>query len=57
MTPAAGKVVIWANMKKNWWKMDKAAMHQAVPVRFFQAVLAGQLRSLFYPTSPHMHGC
>ena len=24
---------------------------------FFQAVLAGQLRSLFYPTSPHMHGC
>ena len=35
MTPAAGKVVIWANMKKKWWKMDKAAMHQAVPVRFF----------------------
>jgi prolyl 4-hydroxylase len=33
VTPAAGKVVIWANMKKKWWKMDKAAMHQAVPVK------------------------
>jgi prolyl 4-hydroxylase len=33
VTPEAGKVVIWANMKGNWWKPNKASMHQAVPVK------------------------